>query len=253
MSDAWDVFRRATPARIGLGRRTSLSTREVLAQKLAHARAQDTVHAPWDVEALRRALATHGLRAEIVPTLAGTREQYLARPDRGRVLEPRSLAAFAQTAEGPWDVAFLVSNGLSSVAVTRHGEALVSRVCARLHGLSVAPLALAPNARVAAGDALGEALRARVVVVVIGERPGLSSTDSLGIYVTAAPRQGRTDAERECISNVCPGRGLGIDDAAGILRGRIDRALATNRTGVLGAGASPVLVAGDDDPSAGRS
>lgn len=259
MSDAWEPFRRATPARIGLGRKTSLSTAEVLAQKLAHARAQDTVHAPWDAGALREALRKRGRRSEILATLADTREAYLARPDRGRALEPSSLAAFAHAAKGPWDVAFLVSNGLSSAAISRHGEALLTSACARLDGLSVAPLALAPNARVAAGDPLGEALAARVVVVVLGERPGLSSTDSLGIYVTAAPRRGRTDAERECLSNVCPGHGLGVDEAAAMLRARIDLALATNRTGVLSAGASPVLASGavlaadDVAPSARRS
>ena len=201
----WDRLRRFTPARLALGRAgTSLPTADHLAFQLDHARACDAVHSALDVKAVEAKLKALGLATVSVRSGAQDRQTYLRRPDLGRRLDGASRERLAGAAASPPDIALAVVDGLSALAVERHAatflEAFLPR--ARAEGLTLGPAVVALQGRVALGDEIGEVLGASLVVVLIGERPGLSSPDSMGLYMTYAPRVGRTDAERNCISNI---------------------------------------------------
>lgn len=244
----WNELRRFTPARIGLGRSgVALPTHEVLAFGWAHARARDAVHTPMDHQALERDLRAAGFEVRHVGSRAPDRASYLRRPDLGRQLDPRHEAALQQVA--PADIALVVGDGLSALAVQRHAAPLLAALRERLPaGLTCSPVVVARQARVAIGDDIGEHLRARIVAVLIGERPGLSSPDSLGIYLTQAPRRGRHDAARNCISNVRP-EGLPIPLAADKLAWHIVAALRLGLTGVgLKDESDAAALAGNADP-----
>jgi ethanolamine ammonia-lyase small subunit len=232
--DPWFFLAGRTSARIGRGRAgASLPTREVLAFDLAHALARDAVHARADRAKLARSLADLGLATIEVESEAVDRQTFLRQPDAGRRLSQASAARLAEAAAGSCDLAIMIGDGLSAAAVDAHATALISAfipLASRL-GLAVAPIVLAEGARVALGDAIGAALGARLAVVVIGERPGLSAADSLGIYLTYGPAPGRTDAERNCISNIRPD-GLPPAIAAAKLAWLIDAALGRRLTGV---------------------
>jgi len=188
--DPLAVLRQATTARVGLGRAgQGLPTAPMLAFQLAHARARDAVHAPLDVDALTQALGRPTL---VVDSAAIDRAAYLQNPDLGRRLNPSA----APLPKGDYDLAVVLADGLSAIAVQAHGPAVVQALSARLADWRLAPLVIARQARVAIGDPIGEALGARIVVVLIGERPGLSAADSLGIYVTWQPAPGAVDAAR---------------------------------------------------------
>lgn len=225
-------LRRYTPARIGLGRAgPALPTAEVLALALAHARARDAVHAPLDVPALEAALRALGVAPSVVQSAAPDRPTYVARPDLGRQLSPASTAALAPPPSAP-AVAVVIADGLSAVAALRHAPALLAELRSRApERWGGAPTVVALQARVALGDAIGARLGARLVVVLIGERPGLSSPDSLGAYLTFEPRPGRTDAERNCVSNVRP-EGLPYAEAARRIDWLVREALARGGTGI---------------------
>lgn len=206
-SDVWARLRQWTPARIGLGRAGgSLPTRALLEFELYHARARDAVHAAMDAEALARELRASGLgEAVVLQSQARDRMEYLLRPDLGRMLSAESRARLSDFANrvGPCELAVVIADGLSAVAPARHAVPLL-RELQTVSGWTNVTMVVANSARVALGDEIGELLGAEAVVVLIGERPGLSSPDSLGVYLTWAPRVGRTDAERNCISNVRP-------------------------------------------------
>lgn len=209
------TLRQFTMARVGLGRAgNSLPTSELLDFRLAHARARDAVHAPFDVQSLLLEIRQLGLEAIAVESDARDRAEYLRRPDRGRRLCARSLPMLKPHTAN-CDVAFVIADGLSPLAVIRHAVPVLNLVSAQLalDGWTIAPVAVVERGRVAIGDEIGRALGANLVVVLIGERPGLSSPDSLGIYLTWEPVPGRTDAERNCISNVRP-EGLSYQAAA---------------------------------------
>ncbi len=218
-SDPWTALRAHTAARIALGRSgASLPTAELLRFDLAHAQARDAVHLPFDVEPLRDDLTAHGFDTITLESAAADRTEYLQRPDLGRRLSPRSAAlldSLVDPAAEPCDVLCVIGDGLSALAVHRHAAALLIELRPRLEaqGQRLGPVVLARQARVALGDPIGAALKARSVVVLIGERPGLSSPDSLGAYLTWAPRPGRSDAQRNCVSNIRP-EGLAMPDAA---------------------------------------
>ncbi|WP_395666703.1 ethanolamine ammonia-lyase subunit EutC [Methylocella sp.] len=219
VDNPWERLRRYTPARIALGRSgVSLPTRPLLDFQLAHALARDAVHLPLDREGLFAALEAAGWPVAPLRSAAETRAVYLQRPDLGRRLDAASrekLAALAQHGARGFDVAFVVADGLSARAVNDHAAAMLEAVRAPLlaQGWRVAPVALVEEGRVAVGDEIGEILGADIVVMLIGERPGLSSPDSLGLYLTFAPRVGLTDEARNCISNVRP-QGLSFEAAA---------------------------------------
>lgn len=217
-SDPWAGFRTRTPARIGLGHvGGSLPTTAHLAFQLAHARARDAVHRALDAPGLLADLERMGLDGISVHSRANDRFTYLQRPDLGRRLHPDDRARLSQAAarESGVDAVFVVADGLSAAAAQRHALPVLARLLPLLagDGWRIGPVIVAQQGRVALGDEIGELLAARLAVMLIGERPGLSSPDSLGIYVTWGPRPGRTDAARNCISNVRPD-GLGYDLAA---------------------------------------
>jgi ethanolamine ammonia-lyase small subunit len=231
-TNPWDALRRHTRARIALGRAGSgLPTAPLLAFELAHAQARDAVHQPLDTATLHAALRERGLESLDVHSAAPDRDHYLRRPDLGRRLDAASLAVLRDVAAQAADVVFVIADGLSSRAVATHALPLLDTLLPKLEGWRVGPLVVACQSRVALGDEIGESLSAAFVVMLIGERPGLSSPDSMGLYLTAAPRVGRTDAERNCISNVRP-EGLGYAAAAAKLHYLLTRARALGFTGV---------------------
>jgi ethanolamine ammonia-lyase small subunit len=215
--DRWTALRDLTMARVALGRAgPALPTREVLALALDHARARDAVHLPFDADGVAAEIEALGLATTlIVASQAGDRAVYLRRPDLGRRLELSSRQRLVEIGRTPGCVALVVADGLSSAAVHAHAAPLLAELAPRLQarGAALTPAVLSHQGRVALGDEIGEALGAALVIVLIGERPGLSSPDSLGAYLTFAPRAGRTDAERNCVSNIRP-EGLAYSDAA---------------------------------------
>jgi ethanolamine ammonia-lyase small subunit len=228
-------LRDLTPARVGLGRAgASLPTEALLAFTLAHARARDAVHAAFDVPALIAGLDGLGLEAPHVCSAARDRQDYLRRPDLGRRLDEVSQQLLRGRRTGSCRLAVVVGDGLSPVAVNRHAIALVESLMPRLaaEGIEIGRAVVASGARVALGDEIGALVGARMVVMVLGERPGLSAPDSLGVYLTFAPRPGITDAERNCVSNI-HGAGLGYDEAAFRLAWLIREGLAREITGVV--------------------
>jgi ethanolamine ammonia-lyase small subunit len=231
----WDAWRRFTRARIALGRSgDSLPTDALLAFELAHAQARDAVYAALAVARLGEQARAAGLRELVVHSAAPDREHYLRRPDLGRRLAEDSRAMLASLEPGAApasDIVFVIADGLSAHAANHHALPLLQALMPALHDWAVGPLVIAQQARVALGDQIGELLAARFVVMLIGERPGLSSPDSLGIYITCAPRVGRSDAERNCISNVRP-QGLSYADAAFKLHYLLTHARRLGLTGV---------------------
>jgi ethanolamine ammonia-lyase small subunit len=242
----WSELRRFTRARVALGRAgTSLPTKALLAFQLDHARAVDAVHRPLDINALRRALgaspevaALAGKESIEVHSEAADRVTFLQRPDLGRRLREadyQQLHTLAARLDGNVDLAILVSGGLSAAAVQQHAlpflEAFASLARERDLELAVAPVVVASQARVALGDDVGEALGARLVLVLIGERPGLTSPDSMGAYLTWSPRRGTLDSQRNCISNIRP-EGLAYEASAAKALYLVSEAQRLARTGV---------------------
>lgn len=214
VANPWRQLRSHTPARIALGRAgPALPTQEVLAFGIAHARARDAVHLALDLDALEGRLRADGYSPLRVRSAAPDRATYLTRPDLGRRLSEDSARGLVAGCHRP-QIVVAIEDGLSAVAIQRHAVPLLAALREISHERwSNVPVVIALQGRVALGDEIGERLGARLVVVMIGERPGLSSPDSLGLYITHAPRAGRTDAERNCISNVRP-EGLGYPAAA---------------------------------------
>ena len=204
----WLDLRRLTPARIALGRTgTSLPTHAQLDFQFAHAQARDAVHLPFDHAGLSQEMTARGRESLLLRSAAHDRHSYLQRPDLGRKLHDDSaqrLREYAQANPGGIDVAVVVADGLSALAVHRHTAPFLSHMeeHATAEGWSLSPVILVEQGRVAVSDEIGELLGAKMVVMLIGERPGLSSPDSLGLYFTYAPKVGLTDAYRNCISNV---------------------------------------------------
>jgi ethanolamine ammonia-lyase small subunit len=202
IENPWTKLRELTAARIALGRAGhSLPTRELLAFQLAHAKARDAVHRNLDITAFA------SLQPIILRSAAWDRATYLRRPDLGRRLHPESAKRIEP---GDWDAAIVVVDGLSATAVHRHAIPVIQALKPRMEDLQVAPICVVEQGRVAIGDDIGERLGAKLAIVLIGERPGLSSPDSLGAYLTWSPRVGRADAERNCVSNI---RAEGLDPA----------------------------------------
>jgi ethanolamine ammonia-lyase small subunit len=223
----WSRFTRVTRARIGLGRSgDALPTQHSLDFQYAHACARDAVTAHVDFAALA---------AELQPTptfrvhsAAIDRSTYLRRPDLGRMLARDSAAGLPK---GPYDAVFVIADGLSAGAVQTHAVPMFMAVTTRLAGWALGPVVLAEQARVALGDEIGALMGAAMIVVLIGERPGLTVPNSLGIYLTYAPRIGRHDAERNCISNI-HGDGMPYAAAAEKLEWLMSRARTGRLTGV---------------------
>ncbi|MDR5774191.1 MULTISPECIES: ethanolamine ammonia-lyase subunit EutC [unclassified Caballeronia] len=233
VKNPWQSLRQFTNARIALGRAGSgMPTEPLLAFNLAHAQARDAVHHPLDVDALRARLADAGFANVVdVHSAAPDRAHYLRRPDLGRRLADESRALLDATCARDHDVLFVIADGLSAFAASKQAVPFLQAILSRLDDWNIGPVVIARQGRVALADEIGEVMRARIVVMLIGERPGLSSPDSLGIYVTYAPAVGRSDAERNCISNVRP-EGLNHDAAAYKLHYLLTHARRLGLTGV---------------------
>jgi ethanolamine ammonia-lyase small subunit len=220
-----------TSARVALAiTGSSLATREILDFQLAHAQARDAVHATLDVSSLLEGLRRRNLPCCALKSAAPDRVMYLRHPNLGRTLSSESAAELKPAS---CDVVFVVADGLSALAVNRHALALLDALLPLLdrNQWSIAPVCVVEQGRVAIGDAIGAALQAKISVVLIGERPGLSSPDSLGVYITWSPRPGRTDAERNCISNIRP-EGLRYTTAANVLAFYLRESRRRQLTGV---------------------
>ncbi|CFQ41428.1 ethanolamine ammonia-lyase subunit EutC [Yersinia bercovieri] len=230
----WQALRQFTAARIALGRSgASLPTAELLKFGLAHAQACDAVHQPFLSEELASQLAELGLRTITANSAAPDRLTYLRRPDLGRKLSPQSHDQLCAWPDKQADLLLVIGDGLSSKAVHRQAVPLIVALLPYLHtlGLSLAPIVLAHQSRVALGDDAGECLQAKVVVMLIGERPGLSSPDSLGVYMTWGPNIRRLESERNCISNIRP-EGLDYPQAAFKLAWLLEHSFQRRLSGV---------------------
>ena len=225
--DPFARMRQFTRARIGLGRTgDALPTTPLLKFQAAASQARDAVHASLDIAALRVTLAPLGCIE--VSSRAIDRQSYLLRPDWGRELGCGGEALDA--AHGDYDLAIVIADGLSARAAMSHAAAMVAACLPKLKTWSIAPVVLATQARVGLGDAIAQRLGARMVAVLIGERPGLSVADSLGIYLTWAPQPGQADALRNCISNI-HANGLGYEKAAALLAWLANEARRRRLTG----------------------
>ena len=221
--DEWEKLRQFTDARIGLGRvGTSIPTAELLRFQLSHAQAIDAVHVPLNVSELSTQLEESAILKPYLPlqqlhSKAIDRMEYLQRPDLGRQLDEQSIVQLQTMANQPYDLVFVIADGLSSYAIAHHAQLFLEKLIARLaedehKKLSIAPLCVVQQGRVAVGDDVCEALNAKQVVLLIGERPGLSSPDSMGLYLTWNAKRGIEDSLRNCISNIRP-EGLKYDAA----------------------------------------
>ena len=218
-ADPWQVLSRLTAARIGLGRAGgSVPTRPMLEFQLAHAQARDAVQHNLDVATMATALTPSGCDALQLHSAATDRATFIARPDLGRILNEhsRTLLGHRSPPDATYDCAFVIADGLSARAIEHHATALLLPLLDRLrrNEWHLAPITIVQQGRVAIADEIGALLNARMTVILIGERPGLSSPDSLGIYLTYDPLPGRTNAERNCISNVREPNGLSYAAAA---------------------------------------
>jgi ethanolamine ammonia-lyase small subunit len=232
-NDIWDIWaplRSTTQARIGLGRAgNSLPTRRVLEFQAAHAAARDAVHDPLDVDDLIERLHDIDISGPLrVHSRAASRSEYLRRPDLGR--SPADLSGLPKMEA---DIGIVLADGLSPRALTDHAAGMVDALVAEFHHrYRIAPPVIATQARVALGDHIGQALGVKTLLVIIGERPGLSVADSLGIYLTHQPAPGLTDADRNCISNIHPPDGLDYPTAAATAAALVAGARRLGRSGV---------------------
>ncbi len=216
-NDAWESLRAFTDARIALGSTgVSVPLKETLRFKMAHAHARDAVHTSMESNAIAAALGKFGWPVQIIKSRAGSRTEYLQRPDRGRQLSEEAIQQLKAAGTTPCDIAIIIADGLSATAIHLHVIHLLDVLVPLLKskGFSLAAFTIVEQARVAIGDPVASLLQAKLSVIIIGERPGLSSFDSMGAYITYRPVPGLTDERRNCVSNIRPA-GLGFEMAAG--------------------------------------
>ena len=232
-NDPWLHLKPHTAARIALGRTgVSLPTQEILEFGLAHAMARDAVHLPLDVGALCAEINQMGYTTIAIESATNNRQTYLLRPDLGRRLSEQSITVLSDHPQKGFDLVILVGDGLSSLAVKNHALPMIKALFETIpKDWKVAPIIVASQARVALSDEVGSLLKAKLVLMLVGERPGLSSPDSLGMYLTYDPKVGCPDSERNCISNVRP-EGLQYQAAAYKALWLAKEALRIKRTGV---------------------
>lgn len=231
--DPWERLQQFTEARIALGRSgVSLPLQESLAFRLAHARARDAVHQPVQTEAIVSAFKAAGHGVLQLHSKVLDRREYLTRPDRGRILDHSSRALLTGQDSG-FDLCLVICDGLSAPAMNESAVAVGNGLLELLNQtrLTAGPVCLVNNGRVAIGDEVGSLLKARMVIVLIGERPGLSSPNSLGAYITYKPVPGTTDEARNCISNIRPG-GMANTEAVRKMAYLIEEGIKRGGTGV---------------------
>lgn len=233
----WQELRQYTDARIALGRAgNSLPTQAHLAFQLDHARARDAVHLPLDYTLLNKDLTSFSMPIIELESCATTREMYLQRPDFGRTLAKQSITQLTQFKENnkqPYDLVIVITEGLSSLAITENAKKMLAVILPNLlsMGLSLAPLCIVKQGRVAVADDVGYHLKAKMSVILVGERPGLSSPDSLGIYFTYHPKPGCLESKRNCLSNI-RARGMHYQQASDRLSYLIKEAIKRGYSGV---------------------
>lgn len=232
--DPWSQLRNHTPARIALGRAGgSLPTAELLAFAADHADARDAVYSTLNVQALVDRLSPLNLPIISLQSRVADREEYLKRPDLGRRLDEQGAATVSAAATAGVDVALIIGDGLSAVAAQKHSAAVLIGLVPLLRArqFSLGPICIVTQARVAIQDEIGSLLKARTSIILIGERPGLGSADSLGAYLVHKPAIGNTDAQRNCVSNIRTGQ-LGPAAAANVLAWLVEQALIRQISGV---------------------
>jgi len=201
--DLFDKLSSITQARLNLGiSGVGMPTKPLLAFNYDHSLAKDAVYAQLNIPILQRSLAELGLECNLLTTQASTREIYLKRPDLGRKLDKTSLALLTQKTQEEKDVVVIISDGLSAKAIQNHAVPFLKELLPNLNDLRIGKIMLVENGRVALSDEIGENTPAKLCILLIGERPGLSSPDSMGIYLTYGPKVGNTDEKRNCISNI---------------------------------------------------
>ena len=214
-SDNWEFLRKHTAARIALGHAgVSIPTKELLAFRLAHAQARDAVYSHLALEKISTQLSQNGLDYLEIKSSSASRNEYLTNPDQGKKLSCDSVQKLKQIFSS-FTLCFIIGDGLSATAVNEHAVEVIKIIYSKLkkQNWSIAPIILAEQARVALSDEIGSLLNAEIVVMLIGERPGLSSPDSMGAYITYLPEPGLTDERRNCVSNIRP-EGLSYQFAA---------------------------------------
>lgn len=203
--DEWHALKTFTSARIALGSTgVSLPLKAVLDLRLAHAKAKDAVYSSLDINGLQEELEKCGSTVYHVKSRASNRDVYLHRPDLGRLLDETSYHFIKELAVVPSDISIIIGDGLSASAVNTNAGLFVPAFLkqAQAKGYTIAPLILASMARVAISDEIGSLLNTRLSIILIGERPGLSASDSMGAYLTYQPLPGTTDEKRNCVSNI---------------------------------------------------
>lgn len=233
--DPWVSLRAYTNARIALGRTgTAIPLKHVLDFKLAHANAKEAVHSSLDIDQLSSSLSRFNLPVMCLRSMAADRRMYLQRPDAGRKLSDCSYKQLEELDTQSSDVAIVVGDGLSALAIQKHALPVLKRLICLLknEGFAIAPICVVEQARVAISDQIGSLLHAKITVILIGERPGLSACDSMGAYITYEPKPGLTDETRNCVSNIRP-QGLAYPQAAEKIFYLIKEALRLRMSGVL--------------------
>ncbi|GAB3933613.1 ethanolamine ammonia-lyase subunit EutC [Mucilaginibacter myungsuensis] len=233
-TDPWLPLQEFTQARIALGRTgSSLPTEQLLHFNMAHAHARDAVYAELAVDKLTDDLKVFELVILQVKSMSANRAQYLQRPDLGRLLHPTSAEILTPYGEHPADISIIIADGLSASGINHHTAPLLNKLIPLLQaqGLVIGPICLAEQARVALADHIGHALQAKLTIILIGERPGLSAADSVGSYLTYAPRPGLTDDARNCVSNIRPG-GLSYKMGAQKISYLVQQAFSRQLSGV---------------------
>ena len=255
VENPWGFLRDYTTARIALGRTgSSLPTRRHLEFQLAHARARDAVQSELDIPRLEGDISALGYETIRLHSAASDRATYLQRPDLGRRLDEASRCLLGQHKGANGAVAFIVADGLSALAVQRHTPAMLNAILSRLdpEAWQVAPITLVEQGRVAISDEIGSLLNAQQAIILIGERPGLSSPDGLGIYLTYGPQIGNTDANRNCISNI-RAAGLSYPEAAHRLHHLMTAARRLGLSGVTLKDDSTALAEPNETPQLRRN
>lgn len=230
--DVWEKYRAFTHARIGLGRTgSSLTTRQMLAFRTDHALASDAVWAEMNVKALQTQIEALGAKVLTLDSQAKDRQTYVQRPDLGRLLSAPSQELLQSLSPQPCEVSVIIADGLSAMGVERNAVPLLAELLPLLRSYRVAPISIVRQGRVAISDPIGDLLGSRLAVILIGERPGLTSPYSMGAYLTYAPRSGNTDERRNCISNI-RSEGLPHELAAQKLNFLIGESLRRKLSGV---------------------
>jgi ethanolamine ammonia-lyase small subunit len=236
MTQTLSFWKKWTQARIGLGKvGHSIPTQELLNFKWAHAAARDAVLRNWKIESSRQALQEIQITSEILTSQAKSREEFLRRPDLGRALSLESRSHLQQSySQSSFDLCLIASDGLSAFAIEEHLLGILTSLHENLRGLSfrVSPVFLVPYGRVAISDEIGALTHSKLSIIMIGERPGLSAPNSMGIYLTYAPHIGNADSLRNCLSNIRPPHGLSYEEASRKLTFLIRESLRLKLSGV---------------------